>query len=189
MSRPSFLEGVVVALVASLLGSLLYAVLVPTLPSGPVLRLLITGIALGYVIYLLRRSPERVGRITVLAVWSLAAAAIWLMGTPWLVYLSLHLGLVWLIRSLYFYSSMFSALADLGLSGLSLAATVWAASHSQSLFLSIWCLFLVQALFAVIPANMQRNSSTKPADRDEQDHFERAHHAAETALRKLSSIH
>ncbi len=188
MSRPSFLEGVLVALVASLLGSLLYAVLVPTLPGDPVLRLLITGIALGYIIYLLRHSPERVGRITVLAVWSLAVGAIWSLGPPLLLYLSLHLGLVWLIRSLYFYSSMLSALVDLGLSGLSLAATVWAASHSQSLFLSIWCLFLVQALFAVIPASMQRNGGATPAHQ-EHDRFEHAHQAAETALRKLSSIH
>ncbi len=188
MNRPTFLEGVVVALVASLVGRLLYAVLVPTLPGGPVLRLLIAGIALGYVIYLLRRSPERVGRITVLAVWSLAAGVLWLMGPPLLLYLSLHLGLIWLIRSLYFYSSMLSALVDLGLSGLSLAATVWAASHSQSLFLSIWCLFLVQALFAVIPTSMQRNGGAAPAHQ-EHDRFERAHQAAETALRKLSSIH
>lgn len=188
MNRPSFLEGVLVALVASLLGSLLYAVLVPTLPGGLVLRLLITAIALGYVIYLLRRSPERVGRITVLAAWSLAAGAIWLTGTPLALYLALHLGLVWLIRSLYFYSSMLSALADLGLSGLSLAATIWAASHSQSLFLGIWCLFLVQALFAVIPASMQRNGGATPAHQGH-DHFEDAYQAAETALRRLSSIH
>ena len=188
MNRPTCLEGVVVALIASLLGSLLYAVLVPTFPGGPILRLLIAGIALGYVIYLLRRSPERVGRITVLAVWSLAAGAIWLMGPPLLLYLSLHLGLVWLIRSLYFYSSMLSALADLGLSGLSLAAAVWATSHSHSLFLSIWCLFLVQALFAAIPASMQRSGGATPAHQ-EQNRFERAHRAAETALRKHSSIH
>ncbi len=187
MNRPGFLEGVVVALTASLSGSLLYAVLVPTFPGGPILRLLIAGIALGYVIYLLQRSPERVGRITVLAAWSLAAGAIWLMGTPLVLYLALHLGLVWLIRSLYFYSSVLSALADLGLSGLSLAAAVWAAGHSHSLFLSIWCLFLVQALFAGIPASLQRNGGATPSR--EQDHFERAHRAAETALRKLSSIH
>ncbi len=188
MKRPNFLDGVLVALVASLLGTLLYSVLVPTWPGGPVLRLLITAIALGYVIYLLRRSPERVGRVTVLAVWGLAAGVIWSLGPPLLLYLSLHLGLVWLIRSLYFYSSMLSALADLGLSGLSLAATVWAASHSQSLFLSIWCLFLVQALFAVIPASMPRNGGKTPTHQ-EHDRFERAHQAAETALRKLSSIH
>ena len=187
-NRPGFLEGVVVALAASLVGSLLYAVLVPPLPSGPVLRLLIAGIALGYVIYLLRRSPERVGRITVLAAWVLAAAVIWLMGTPLVLYLALHLGLVWLIRSLYFYSSVLCALADLGLSGLSLATALWAAGHTHSLFLGIWCLFLVQALFTAIPVNLQRRSGDATPT-PEQDRFDHAHRAAETALRKLYSSH
>lgn len=187
MNRPTFLEGVVVALAASVVGGLSYAVLVPALAGAPVLRLLIAGIALGYVIYLLRRSPERVGRITALAAWCLAAGAIWSMDPPLLPYLSLHLGLVWLVRSLYFYSSMLSALADLGLSGLSLAAAVWATSHSHSLFLGIWSLFLVQALFAAIPAGTRRNGGVT-AHR-EQDRFERAHRAAEASLRKLSSIH
>jgi len=36
------------------------------------------------------------------------------------MYLLVHLGLIWLIRSLYFYSSVLSALADLGLGGLGL---------------------------------------------------------------------
>ena len=69
----------------------------------------------------------------------------------------------------------------------SLAVAVWAAGHSHSLFLSIWCLFLVLALFAGIPASLQRSGGATPPR--EQDRFERAHHAAETALRKLSSIH
>lgn len=186
-NRPTFLDGVVVALAAGLLGSLAYAVLVPALPSGPVLRLLVAGIALGYLFYLLRRSPERVGRISVVAAWGLAAAAIWLLKLPLPLYLTLHLGLVWLVRSLYFYSSVLSALADLGLSGLSLAAALWAAGHSHSLFLGIWSLFLVQALFAFIPASLQRGNAAAPAP--ERDRFERAHRAAESALRKLSTIH
>ena len=185
-NRPTFLEGVVVALAASLAGSLLYAVLVPALAGGPVLRLLVAGIALGYLLYLLRRSRERVGRVTVVAAWAVAATVIWLLDLPLLLYLALHLVLIWLARSLYFYSSVLPALADLVLSGLSLAAALWAAGHSHSLFLAIWSLFLVQALFAFIPATLQRSGgdSTDP----EPDRFDLAHRAAQTALRKLSSI-
>ena len=186
MNRPTFLEGVAVALVTSLLGSLMYAVLVPTFASGPVLRLLVAGIGLGYLIYLLRRSPERVGRITLAALWGVATAAIWLLELPLLSYLALHLGLIWLARSLCFYSSVLSALADLALSGAGLAAALWAASHSHSLFLGIWSLFLVQALFAFIPTNLQRRDKTAPPT--EPDRFDRAHRAAEAALRKLSSV-
>ena len=40
MSRPTFIEGVVVALAASLCGSLIHSALTPAFGSGPVLRLL-----------------------------------------------------------------------------------------------------------------------------------------------------
>jgi len=183
--RPTFIEGVIVALAASLSGSLVYAVLAPLFGSGPVLRLLIAAIAFGYLLYLLRRSPERVGRITLVTLWGLAAAGAWLLELPLLYYLALHLGLIWLTRSLYFYSSLVSALADLGLTAFSLAAGLWAASHSHSLFLGIWSLFLVQALFSFIPTTLQ-SSGTSPAP--EPDRFDRAHRAAEAALRKLSSV-
>ena len=185
MSRPTFIEGVVVALAASLCGSLIYTVLTPAFGSGPVLRLLAAGIALVYILYLLRRSPERVGRVTVVATWALATTTIWLLELPLLFYLALHLGLIWLVRSLYFYSGVLPALADLGLSGLSLAAAQWAADHSHSLFLAIWSLFLVQALFAFIPSTLQRSNPATPPP--EPDRFDRAHRAARTALRRLSS--
>jgi hypothetical protein len=184
MKRPSFLEGVAVALAASLLGSLVYTVLAPLFGSAVILRLLIAGAGFGYLIYLLRRSPERVGRITLICLWGLAATAAWILNLPLLHYLALHLGLIWLARSLYFYSSLLSALADLGLTAFSLAAALWAMNHSHSLFLGIWSLFLVQALFTFIPASLQRRDKALP----ETDRFDRAHRAAETALRKLSSV-
>ena len=101
----------------------------------------------------------------------------------------LHIGLIWLVRSLYFYASVVSALTDLGLSGLALAAAVWAVTHTGSLFLAIWCFFLVQALFVAIPHALSGKAAPgiqPAADRD--DRFERAHRAAEAAVRKLSSI-
>ena len=98
---------------------------------------------------------------------------------PLLLYLALHVGLLWLVRALYHYASVLSALADLGLNGMALAAAVWASTHTASLLLSTWCFFLVQALFVAIPRDLRdrrvaQGAPTAPADR-----FQQAHRAAQ----------
>ena len=188
MKRPTFLEGVGVALAASIVGSISFTVLTAVFSEAHVLRLLIAGVSVAYVVYLLRRSHEHIGRISALAMWAVVAGATWVMDPPLLIYALVHLALIWLIRSLYFYSSVVSALADLGLSGLGLAATVWAASQSGSLFLSIWCFFLVQALFVAIPTCIEQKGPTIQTDRHAQDLFQDAYRSAEASLRALSSI-
>jgi predicted membrane channel-forming protein YqfA (hemolysin III family) len=189
MKRPTFFEGVGVALTASLTGGALFSVLSASFAGSLVIRLLIAAIGFAYILYLLRRSRERVGRIVVVAGWLLAAAGIGFLHLPLVLYLVLHIGLVWLVRSLYFYSSVLSSLADLGLTGLALAAAVWALSVTGSLLLGLWCFFLVQALFVGIPNNLPRKSATASSAADVEDHFQHAHQVAQAALRKLSSVH
>ena len=189
MKQPSFFEGVGVALAASLIGSSLFAALTPVFAAGGVLRLLIAGLSLGYIVYLLGRSRERVGRVSAVAFWALLAGGIWFLELPLPLYLLLHLAAIWLIRSLYFYSSLLSSLADLLLSGLSLAIAIWAFSHSGSLFLGIWSFFLMQALFVAIPTRISSRTGATGPDRMSEDHFERAHRTAQAAVRKLYSIH
>ena len=189
MKQPTFLEGVSVAIAASLAGSVLYTALNVVFPGVPVLRLLIAAIGLAYVVYLLSRSPERVGRITAAAAWLLVAVVLWFTKPPLLLYVCVHLGAIWLIRSMYFYSSALSALADLGLNGLSLAAAIWAVTRTGSVFLGIWCFFLVQALFVVIPKSVNRKPGTGLAGHENEDRFQHAHRVAEAAVRKLSSNH
>lgn len=188
MKQPTFFEGVAVAVAASLLGSTLYSVLSSVFPAGAVLRLLIAGIGLAYVLYLLSRSRERLGRVTVVAGWTLVTGVIWFIEPPLMLLVLVQLGLIWLIRSLYFYSSVLPALADLGLNGLSLAAAIWATGQTGSVFLSLWCFFLVQALFVAIPGRLSRCNRQIPAGPEIEDRFQHAHRAAETAVRKLSSI-
>ncbi len=189
MKQPTFLEGVAVALAVSITGSVLYTAIDTVFPGVPVLRLLIAGIGLAYVVYLLSRSPERVGRVTATAAWLLIAGVLWFTHPPLLLYVCMHLAAIWLIRSLYFYSSALSALADLGLNGLGLAACIWAITHTGSVLLAIWCFFLVQALFVAIPKSLQRKPVTALAGHDHADRFQHAYHAAENAVRKLSSSH
>jgi len=97
-----------------------------------------------------------------------------------------HLGIIWVIRSLYFHASVLSAFADLGLSGFSLIAAIWAFSQTGSLFMTLWTLLLVQALFVAIPSSFRKGDGEDSAD--EVDEFQRAHANAEAALRRLTSI-
>jgi len=184
MSRPSFFEGVAVALAAGLAGAVAYTALAWALPAAPVTRVVIAGLGLAYVLYLLARSGERVGRITTLGAWLAAASLLWLLGLPLVLYLIAHLGVLWLVRSIYFHAGVLPALADLGLTGAGLAAGTWAAIETGSVFLVIWSFFLVQALFVVLP----RGPGMQPAraGADAEDPFDRAHRAAQAALRRLS---
>lgn len=185
MKQPTFFEGVAVALVASLGGAAVYAALTAFLPSVWALQYVIAGLALAYVGYLLTRTRTRVGRITTIAVWVVAAGATWLAAPPLALYLLAHVSFIWLIRSLYFYASTVSALIDLGLSGLGVAASLWALAQSGSVFLAIWCFFLVQALHVAVPKNLGPKRAGAPDHRAPDDRFTRAQRAAESALRKL----
>lgn len=182
---PSFLQGVAVAFVLSLVGAVLFTALSTLFAGGFIVRLIIALLGFAYVLYLLRGSRERAGRVATVALWCVGAGAAWFTGIPLALYLVVHVGMVWLIRSLYFYSSALPALADMGLSGLALAAAAWAAHHTGSVFLTLWTFFLVQALFVAIPRSMRGQSGERPA-RTAPEPFERAHRAAQSALRRLS---
>ncbi|MGD8589800.1 MAG: hypothetical protein PVG22_13325 [Chromatiales bacterium] len=189
MKRPTFFEGALVALVMSLVGSVLFTVLSPLMGGENGLRWLIAGMSLGYVVYLLKRSHEPVGRITVVLGWLMLTTVVGFLELSLPVYLIVHLLGVWLIRSLYFYAGILPTLLDLGLSALSLATGFWAFAHTSSLFLSIWCLFLVQALFVAIPASIRSKATETESQSLSGERFEQAYRGAQTALRKLSSIH
>jgi hypothetical protein len=183
MSRPSFLEGALIALIGAVAGTLAFATSAWLVPANPAVRLMTAGLALAYLAYLLGRSRGRIGRPTVLVLWVLAALGLWVFAPPLPVYLSAHLGALSLVRSLYFQEGPLSALADLGLTFLSLIAGVGAFLHTGSLFLAIWTLLLVQALFVLVPARL----GSGPEAPREEDRFARAERAAEEAVRKLTS--
>ena len=187
-TSPGFFEGVAVALVLSVIGTVLFIMFNPFVSAGFLLRLLLNGIGLAYVLYLLWRSRERSGRVAVFTGWLLASIGIWVLYPPIVLFVLVHLGLIWLIRALYFYSGVLPALLDLGLTIIALLLAIGASLHTQSLFLGLWCFFLGQALFVFIPATLRRKA-TPSASRDlAEDRFERAHSVALAALRKLSTV-
>ena len=109
MKRPSFSEGVLVALGAGLFSSVALTVI-----------------------------PYTVG-----LEWSMRA----LIAVDPLLYLALHLVLIWLVRSLYHQPGPLAALLDLVLNLFALMAGLWAFVHADSIFMGVWTFFLIQAMF------------------------------------------
>jgi hypothetical protein len=185
----SFWHGVVFALAAGVTGSISFYALSFLLSEDGVIRCLISTLTLAYLLYLLSKSKERTGRITVLFTWCLLCATLWFFGLPISLFFIVHALAIWLVRALYFHTGLFSTLADLGLNAFSIAAAIWACHHSGSVFLSIWCFFLAQALFVAIPAVADKSSkSGQTGNAVNETEFKRAYQAAETAARKLSTF-
>ena len=183
MNRPSFFHGVVVAAVLGFFASAVVATLTPFVGLGSVVRLVIPALGLAYLLYLFGRSEERIGRVTTLSLWGALAAITWWIAPSLPFYLLIHVGAIWLVRSLYFYSGVMPALMDLGISTLSVFATVWAISRTGSVFLATWCFFLVQALFVAIPPAIKSRRKSHAASENEK--FDHAKRNADKALRQL----
>ena len=183
MSRPTFMQGVVLAGGLALGAGAVVVALAPFLAAAIVARLLIPGLALAYIVYLLARSQERTGRVTVVAVWCAMAVAAWFFIASFPAYLLTHAIAVWLVRSLYFHAGVLTALLDLGLTAFASALTVGVLLRTGSAFLATWCFFLTQALFTAIPAAFGNRMSphATPAN------FERASRQADAALRQLTA--
>lgn len=185
MKRPTFLHGVIVAAVLGFFASAIVATLTPFVGLGTVFRLVIPALGLSYLLYLFSCSEERIGRVITLSLWSALAVVAWWVAPPLPLYLFIHVGAIWLVRSLYFYSGMLPALLDLGLAALSISAMVWAITRSNSVFLATWCFFLVQALFVVIPPAVKRRQNAQRNTTADSENFEHARRQADRALRQL----
>lgn len=181
MKGPSFLEGVLVALTAALGATLAEGVLTVILPRGSALTLVVAGLGLGYLLYLLGRARDSAGRVVMVSGWLMVTGLGWALSPgPWTQVL-VQSGLIWLVRGLYHQATPVAALVDLGLILTGLAAALWAGSHTGSVFLAVWCLFLVQALFAGVPERPGAGSSPEAGP----DPFDLARRAAEGAIGRL----
>jgi hypothetical protein len=186
MKQPTFFEGVAFALAVSVVGSVLFTVLAAILPIDSVSKLLIAVASLGYIAYLLLRSRERLGRITLVALWLLLTAAAWIFSPSLALYGALQLGMIWTARSLYHHGSLLSASADMALNALAVAAAMWTAYQTGSLFLTTWCFFLVQALFVYIPSRPFREQKHTDRSGVDEQRFQQAQRAAYAALQRLA---
>ncbi len=185
MKRPTFVQGVIVAAVFAFFASAVIATLTPFVGFLSVIRFVIPALGLAYLLYLFSRCKERVGRVTTISIWSVLAVITWWVAPPLPLYLLIHVGAMWLVRSLYFHSGVLPALMDLGLSALSITAAVWAIAQSGSVFLATWCFFLVQALFVAIPPVINRKANPPRNSALENESFERSRRQADQALNQL----
>jgi hypothetical protein len=176
--------GLVVAFVASACGAALLAALTPWFGGASTLRAVVALLGFAYTLYVVARSGERVGRVTTVAGWLVIAIGAWAAPLSLAGYVLVHVGLVWLVRSLYCYSSVVPALVDLGVSLLGAAFAAWAAQRSGSAWLALWCFFLLQAFHVLIPASLTRDRVALDTGNEP---FARAHRAAEAAVRRLTS--
>ena len=185
---PGFLEGVAVAALASLAGGAAQALLWPLLGGAGARGLTLALVGVGYVFYLLRRSPEPAGRVSLLLVAGAATAGTLVLVPGWL--LTVQLGLLWLTRSLLLHRGVLAALADLGLVLLGLGAGLWAITATGSLAAALWSFFLVQALFPTLGVLAARLTPGAPAtDGDASDQrFDQAECAAAASLRRLAAL-
>lgn len=188
MNKPTFWEGVVAALFASIAGAGGFFAFALIFSEAIAIRLVIGGLTFVYALYLLGRSHERVGRVTVLLAVAILSAAVWLFYPPLTLFLIAHVLVLWLIRSLYFHGGLFSSLADLGLCLFGIASAFWAFDRTGSLFMAFWCFFLTQALFVIFSAARPSNSADTVILADGEADFKRAYRAAEAAVRKLSTL-
>lgn len=187
MKRPVFIEGVLLAVILGILGRAAYTGLQLFVPGRQALLSVITLLALCYLMYLLKRSRERTGRITVFSCWLILTAVLCISQPPVTAFILAQAAMLWLIRSLYFYTSVLSALVDLVFTALALAVVVWGGFYTNSLFFCIWTFFLIQALFVTIPPDWSR-AKDEGNKTDNVDRFEQAYRCAEAAVRKLTSL-
>ena len=187
MRRLSFIEALVLALVLSVIGGVTASMLAPLCSGVLVSRALCTALAFVYVLFLLMRSRLRSGRVSLLTAWLLAALGIVLFSQSLLIMVIAQLVLIWLIRALLFHRSVLSALADFGLCALSLAAAAWSLRETGSVFISLWCLLLVQAACVLLPARLGTPARASAEVDENNTRFAHAARAAEQALFALSS--
>ncbi len=191
MNKPTFKEGLLVALILSFLGTVIFFVIDTLFLVTNQFYLTSSILSACYLLYLMIRSQTKLGRFTAFLLWFVVTASSWFAAIPLSLFILVQLGIIWMIRSLYFYSSLFSAASDLFLTGISIAAALWAGFHSGTLFLALWSFFLIQSLFIFIPSSLKtlsfKDSTVESLIIETpDDEFNRAHHSAKQALAKLA---
>lgn len=182
MNRPTFGEGVVVALVTAFVGAVVVFGLSLVVWPGLALIGAVPPLSFAYLIYLVRRSELRAGRLTLVLLWGLATTGAGVLVPDTVTQVLVQLVLLWTARSYCFHRSPAVVFMDLGLVGMGFVAAVWAMDRTGSVFLSIWIFFLFQAFFALLPTGGLRGRSESVHT----DPFEMAERTAERSLQRLT---
>jgi hypothetical protein len=181
MNGHGFWRNVGTGLLASFAGTVAYHVVAPLAGSDVALRGTIVLLAAIAALALLLDRSHRVGRFVAFAAWLAVLAALLVFDPSLWLWAGVPVFALWLMRSLSRYQSLWQAGADAAIA-LFAFATAWVAlRHTHSVFLALWCFFLVQALTSLIPH--ARPATPSPAG----DRYDQAQRNAEAALRRLAS--
>ena len=182
--RPSFYEGILIAFLASIAGAVSYSVALLFLGDG-LLRIIIAVLSLSYVLYLILRSQRITGRVTAVGAWLTIAFVAWILPIPFILYVFIHVIMVWTIRTLFYYSSVFAAIQDLILNAAAVVIATWIFVSTSSLWLTLWGFFLIQACSTFIP-NVIKKQRINNKSESQSNQFEHAFHRAQNALKKIT---
>ena len=185
MKGPGITAGMVFALLAGIGGGVLDTLAEIVFGPANALRLVVALSTLAYLLFLLRNSPRREGRVMVMIGWLVFAAGGSLIGLDLLPWIGLLLLMIWLVRVTYFHSGAIAALADLVLVVLGGSSSVWALLQTGSVGAALWCFFLTQTLHELIPPIAHRGVPARQVSAE--DRFDSAYRAAREAVRQLST--
>jgi hypothetical protein len=183
MSGHGFWRAVGIGLLASLAGTVAFHVFAPLLGSGTALRASLALLAGAAALAVLFDRGRRIGRFVAFAAW-LGVLVLLLVFDPTLwLWAAVPVFVAWLMRSLFHYQTLLQAGADALLALFALASGWLVLRHTHSVFLALWCFFLVQALTALMPRT--RTATPAPCG----DRYDQAQRNAEAALRRLATPH
>lgn len=184
-SKPTLMEGAVIGIAISIGVSLFFVGGISLLSGGLGFRFLTGIIFLIYTLYLLSKSQEKTGKITIISIWLLVSVLNFLFTESVLLYVTIYIAMTWLIRSLYFYNSLLSSGIDLLVTVLASFICLLTWNYTGSLLLTIWSFFLIQSLFVFIPRHYRDSPFTNANSRSVNTAFEQACRNAEVSLEKL----
>ena len=121
--------------------------------------------------------------MVLLGFWACITAVLLLLNPGFITYLIVQLTVVWMVRSFFYYKSFIAVMADFLLVAVSMLFAIGVYLQTMSIGMSIWCLFLTQALCHFIPCDFKRKRRVYTGD----DAFDKAYRSAEAAFRMLSN--
>lgn len=184
MKRPSLLQNIGLAIVLTIVAAAAGILFLGIFSSAVSSKLVIILVTLVYLVRLVSRSQLRAGKLilNLLCLVLLIGGGLFFEQSESLVVMATVM--IWMIRSLLYYSSIFTACADLVLCLMSLVGFALSFNSSHSIAVAVWSFFLIQALHSLIP---ERFGETEHAAEEDQSvhRFDRAYQSAEQAIRQI----
>lgn len=194
MHSLSFFRSAVVALILSISASLIYFSMITLFTNGLAIRITISAVTFGYLLYLLNKKDTEFGKLSFISLYLISSTLLLLFWPVTLEHALFSVGFIWLVRTVYYHNNFFCALVDLVFSVVSFTAALGAIAQSHSIFMSFWSFFLTQALILPILHYFFNKSGGSANDRDgshsrksdSERRFYQAHTNAQNALGKLA---